>query len=235
MLLYVEWDTLNILIDRIKSISKNYAYIQHDKDLEEDKTPKKVHIHCVVEMSAKRTINGLYDMLADTCVGFTSNLIIIPGNVNSQIRYLTHIDYPEKYPYEYNDIKTNNQQWLKELYEIETDDLTAYKIIDTFINETNKNISLSEIGTLCIEKNCFKFYKAKTYLIKQLLFEHNKMFDTNNLIQSKVDRETIKAIGRIQKENSVITKLANTFDRVNVENDNGDIIEIMNTGKKRKQ
>lgn len=235
MLLYVEWDTLNILIDRIKIIAKNYAYIQHDKDLEEDKkTPKKVHIHFVVEMSAKRTINGLYDMLADTCVGFTNNLIIIPGNVNSQIRYLTHIDYPEKYPYEYNDIITNNPQWLKELYEIETDDLTAYKIIDTYINETDKNISLSEIGSLCIEKNCFKFYKSKTYLIKQLIFEHNKKYDTENFIQNKVERETIKAIGKVQRENSLISKLANTFDRVEIENDTGDTIELMNTGVKRK-
>lgn len=235
LLLYTDWEQLDILLKYITSISKNYAYIKHDKDLEEDNTPKKVHIHCVIEMSARRTINGLFQLLCNQCPGLKINLIEIAFNPNSSIRYLTHIDYPEKHQYNYNEIITNNQEWLKELYQIETDDISAYKIIVDFLQNNEKKIELIDIGQLSLEKNFFKFYKNKTYLIKQLIYEHNLKVQNENEISFKVDREVVKAIGKVKRENDVIYKLGNTFDKFQVESETGEIIELMNTGVKRKK
>lgn len=233
LLLYTEWDNLTPLIDRIISISKNYAYVIHNKDKMEDGTDKKTHIHFVIEMGAKRTINGLYQILADACVLFGANLIQICDNVNGAIRYLTHIDYPEKAKYEYNDIHTNNAEWLKSLYEIETDDLSAYKIIDTFINESTKELQMRDVIVYAISTNCYKYAKKSTYLIKQLIIDHNKQIDVQRFIENKITSETIKNFEKIKEENDITTKLLNTFDKVHFVDDDGNEYEIMCTNAKK--
>lgn len=233
LLLYTEWSNLLLLLDHISSISKYFAYIQHDKDVDTNNQPKKIHIHLVLETSAKRTINGLYQIINSPCLEFTSNLIQICDNLNGAVRYLTHIDYPEKYQYNYDDIVTNDSEWLYEHYQKLLTEQSALKIITDYIKNSHHRITMMNIYDISVDNNCLNTYARRNGLIKNLVFEHNSFIDDENTIQNRVDRETVKAIARIEHQNSITAKLVNTFDKINVQNDDGEIIEIMKTGIKK--
>lgn len=233
ILLYQEWDNLTLLLNNIISISNNYAYIQHDKDLDDNNQPKKVHIHMVIEMGARRTIDGLYALLKNSCVEFTSNLIQTCSNLNGAIRYLTHIDYPEKYQYPYEQISTNNGEWLKEHYDIQLSDQQAFNLIINYIKQTDTYISLMDIYDYSVSIKGYKTFQSRNTQISRIVNEHNRIFDYGMQIQTKLDREHIKQMGQIKRDNDMLLKLTNTFDRVQVETETGEVIELMNTGVKR--
>lgn len=70
-----------------------YAGITHDRDLTEEGLLKKSHIHAVV-WGVRSTISSLASKL-----GIAENYISVRGTLNSRLRYLLHLDNPEKYQY----------------------------------------------------------------------------------------------------------------------------------------
>lgn len=88
----------------IDAIKKNinefpfYAYIIHDKD-----EGKSLHIHFVLNCSGSRSIKSIGDVL--DC---DYQDIQIAKRPRSCIRYLVHIDNPDKFRYEKDNIVSNN-------------------------------------------------------------------------------------------------------------------------------
>ena len=81
-----------------------YAMIKHDKDSNEDGTAKKAHYHLVV-MSDKRE----FQYTIAKRLGLDNRFVQAPlaTKPNGAVRYLLHLDNPEKPEYMRVDLETN--------------------------------------------------------------------------------------------------------------------------------
>ena len=77
----------------------------HDKDVNEDLTPKKPHYHVILIWTADTTYNNVMNFThGDLCGTVPQKL----GSPVGYYRYFTHEDNPEKASYRKSDIKTGN-------------------------------------------------------------------------------------------------------------------------------
>lgn len=79
---------------------KYYAYIFHDKDIDDDGNIKPRHIHFIAE---DRHSLRVWSKL----LGIPENMIEIPRNFRAVNRYLIHKDDSGKYQYSSDDVITN--------------------------------------------------------------------------------------------------------------------------------
>lgn len=86
----------------------------HDKDLNADGTPKKPHVHTLLMFESVKTIEQVEDLLKGA-FGESDNGTIVgvakPQRVSdrgSLVRYMAHLDNPEKYQYEVSEIVGHN-------------------------------------------------------------------------------------------------------------------------------
>lgn len=98
-----------ILLLNSKDILR-YAYIVHDKDLNEDNTPKRTHIHLYLYFNNKKSVSQIKDMLSvyDTLDIKINSLIQIAKNQVAVIQYFTHQNEPKKVQYEEDFIFSKN-------------------------------------------------------------------------------------------------------------------------------
>lgn len=79
---------------------KYYAYIFHDKDIDDNGSLKPKHIHFVAQdRHSLKTWSNL--------LGIPENMIEIPRNFRAVNRYLIHKDSSDKYQYAADDVITN--------------------------------------------------------------------------------------------------------------------------------
>lgn len=104
------------LLSWCKINSKFYAFIGHDKDLNDAQTPKFRHIHAVIILKGgskprlSTSLNRFSDLL-----GIDTDSIDIDGIVNltSCVRYLIHKGYPLKYQYQLEEVITSDVDLVK--------------------------------------------------------------------------------------------------------------------------
>lgn len=102
--------------DKLKNIlfSKTniayYAYIYHDKDIYEDGTPKEPHFHIALILRCARDIDCVCNYFrVEDKNGLKVNCLGQITHSNKDICvYFTHINEPDKYQYDFNDVKSNN-------------------------------------------------------------------------------------------------------------------------------
>ena len=108
---------------------KYYAYITHKPEKEESKE----HVHLFVSVDSATTIKNISKR-----IGIPENHIQYVKSVRSSVRYLTHIDYPEKIQYPIEACNVSGAFWRKfrkqfEDIKSETDIIEdIYKWIDNF-------------------------------------------------------------------------------------------------------
>lgn len=99
---------------RIKSIlsTNDYYYlIKHDKDTQEDGTPKRTHYHVVFSLQSKHSKAHFLEALSNAIGQHTDSISIDDlKSVEGAVRYLLHLDNPEKYPYNEWEILTNDNK-----------------------------------------------------------------------------------------------------------------------------
>ena len=85
-----------------------YAFILHDRDINEQGEPKTPHIHLTMEIPhAKRLSTILKDVASFTLVNPLAVSIDKCSNLDASIQYLIHKNNPEKYQYSKDDIACN--------------------------------------------------------------------------------------------------------------------------------
>lgn len=127
---YLDKETLCQRLCSIDNI-RYYAFIEHDKDVQEDGTPKDRHIHLALVLNSARTLQQIAPRFTD----ITSNA----GNCFGQptrsnraiIDYFTHKNEPEKHQYSESEIISNNIDYFKN---DETDEDNTYMIIEDLLN-----------------------------------------------------------------------------------------------------
>ena len=162
IILYETEEDINIL--EIAKRSYNYAYILHDKDVDEFGEIKKAHYHLILRWNDTKSINALSKELS-----IPVNRITKIKSFKSSIRYLTHIDYKEKYQYEYNDIITNMD--IAEYFEDNLTELQKVKMIYELIN--NEQISnKKKMLHIVLEKGLWSEYRRGYNIWKDILNEN---------------------------------------------------------------
>lgn len=108
---------------------KYYAYIKHKPENNESKE----HYHLFISLDSATTINNVARRL-----GIPANYIQFVKSVRSSIRYLTHVDYPEKIQYSPDDVQVSGllqRKFRKQFEDIKTETEIIediYKWIDNF-------------------------------------------------------------------------------------------------------
>lgn len=132
---------------------KKFAYIRHEPESNE----KKSHYHLYISLDSACTVSAVSKRL-----GVSPQFIQHVRSERASLRYLTHIDYPEKIQYDIKDIKYSlniERSLLKSYSDVESE-------IDIINNIHNFILSL---------KNDYTYNQALIELIK---FVNSNFYDT---------------------------------------------------------
>lgn len=170
--LYEEDPTMHFAIDYMKNCPYSCAYIWHDKDVYDDGTPKKKHMHVVLKWCAKVTISVIAKNLQlasnyiDTCKSETSSLL-----------YLIHKGWLDKYQYDPDEVQGNGCLYtrFKTLVEDEEEGDRVLRILK-ILDDNPYVLSMRDFIKLCCEAGCYPELRRGGYLIAQALKEHNEEY-----------------------------------------------------------
>lgn len=172
IVLYPEDKECSRVLEYIK-LNFEYAYMLHDKDITEDGEKKKEHIHVFFQFENARSLESVAEELHIPVYDLKKI-----SSKRGAIRYLTHIDHPEKYQYSKDNIVSNIEieKYFKEK-ENEGEDIA--KIIMYLYGEKRK-VSICEVMCYAIDNKIYaSFRRAGNQMIK-IIEEHNKIYEKRN-------------------------------------------------------
>lgn len=178
---YIEWD-----VDRLASILHLmypfYACILHDCDID-DETGEQVieHFHIVIRRQKMARFSTVLNELSKW-TGYPTNCISVEycQCFNKSIRYLTHMDNPEKYPYSDMDLRTNHQ---------------------TMVNNANEHL-VEFVDYEYLAGACYKYNGELTEIIKSVgIVTYNQYW---RVIHAIINDEKFKHKMEVWKANNII-------------------------------
>ena len=146
--------------------AKEYAFIKHDNDIKNHDTGElnKTHWHIYFKTYSRKTKSSIAKVFGISKEQIEL-LIQFATNETSLIRYLVHVDNPEKYQYDIKDIKSNMN--IQPYFELNLTDLEFVKsIINDIANDIIKNFK--EIVAYSISVNKLELVMKRAYFFKQL-------------------------------------------------------------------
>lgn len=107
-------------IKKTLSINDYYYLIKHDRDIQEDGTPKRTHYHLVLDLQKKHSKTAYLEELSNALDFHKEAISIDPLiSIEAQVRYLIHIDDPQKHQYNDFEIRTNDNKYQKYILGLE--------------------------------------------------------------------------------------------------------------------
>lgn len=94
-----------------KNFAKTVISPLHDKDMNEDGTPKKPHYHILMMFDGVKS----YNQVLDITKSLNAPIPQVAQSAKGLVRYMTHMDNPEKAQYKKSDIIAYNGADLTEL------------------------------------------------------------------------------------------------------------------------
>lgn len=156
----------NILYDKLQILNRykniQWAYIMHDKD------NVKEHYHLRIFCEDKKSISAWSKLLK-----VEKHDIETLTYKKLSIRYLVHLDNPEKYQYSFDNIVSN--------FEVKpylTNKSSEIDDISTILNliDNSGYLTLYFITNFCVSHNLWSSYRRNYSIIREYLIEHNKQF-----------------------------------------------------------
>lgn len=121
----------------------------HDKDVNADGSIKKSHWHILLSADGPITEDAVKKIIEP----LNCTIPIKVGSSKGLVRYMVHLDNPEKYQYGLDEIKAHNGADIASYFELTaTSRLTCMKDIIKFIFE-NEVDNYADFLMLCIEVN----------------------------------------------------------------------------------
>lgn len=106
----------------------------HDKDFNEDGSPKKPHYHVILNFSGVKSFDQVKE-ITDACKG---QFPVRVNDIFGLTRYLIHLDDPDKAPYNKSDIISHGGYDVDFYFEMPNSKKSVYiKEIALYINEHN--------------------------------------------------------------------------------------------------
>lgn len=138
------------VISQAKNFFNEWAFVLHDKDVYEDGSPKKPHYHLIGKLPHNFTPSGICFHL-----GITDSSLANISSWKGAVRYLMHLDNPEKHQYSNDEIQTNFS--LVPFLVQKEDDTAQASQIYAYITESNP--SLQEVVEYCLRKNLWSAFR----------------------------------------------------------------------------
>lgn len=148
MILYPDSDAYNcesIMSDVISNYE--FAWIKHDKDVDEDGVFKKEHIHCIVAFNSPRKQSWVLSR-------FKQSHIEIISSTSSYLRYMTHSDVDDSTKYIYPDSDLHMSSKFKSIYEKEVKEINLIDLVNEF-------------NSYCVEQDLNPLYKNFVFWVAQ--------------------------------------------------------------------
>lgn len=187
-------EALNTITSLINEKEPKIALICHNKDINEDGSDKLIHWHVVLEYENARTFLSMKKTFRDCHIEQ-------PNNFDATMQYLTHKNDPNKAQYEYDDIITNNPNWLKGHYEasLTTSDLQK----EAEIIERIMQGQYEGFYDLIISNDYDMIFLARRKPIIDILFAELHQRERQQLINDKFKkREQDQATSDTRSDNS---------------------------------
>lgn len=147
--------------------TEKYAFIEHAYDTKDDGDLKKIHYHLYVRLHKKKTFGGVFEILNKWKENCTQpQLIINLDNVPQFIRYLTHIDNPNKFQYSPSEIISNFD--IQHFFDLQIDDTTFIKNVIDLINERSIT-TFKQLVLYSINNGKIELVSKRAYFFKCLL------------------------------------------------------------------
>lgn len=156
----------NLLYDKLQILNKykniQWAYIMHDKDNVKD------HYHLRIFCEDKKSISAWAKLLK-----VEKHDIETLKYKKLSIRYLVHLDNPEKYQYSFDNIISNFEvkSYLTN-QSSETDDIT---LILSFIDSSGY-LNVYTLTNYCLSNHLWSSFRRNYSIIREYLLEHDKQF-----------------------------------------------------------
>lgn len=155
----------------------------HDRDTNEDGTPKKAHWHVIAVYPGPTSYNVVTKLTSTLNAPIPKPIESIRG----MFRYLTHIDNPEKFQYDKYDITTINGFNIGDFVELTKTELSALmKNIQRFIRENG----IYEYADLCdILLDCDDMQDEYDVAISHTFFFDRYITSRRNRLKAPVQEE----------------------------------------------
>ena len=177
---YLSVEDFEILLHRHISDIVRYAYVVHDRDLEDDmKTPEQVHITCLLYTYNAHSVTAIRKWFSHSCGQNT--LAQIPDNEFNAYDYLIHANAkePNKWHYDESDIVKYNFN----LEDLEQDD-NGFAPLQMLLDGVDKRIVAKRFG-----RDFIYHYHAYKALAEDILFEEKNRCFAEDLVQIEIDKK----------------------------------------------
>lgn len=150
MVLYPDsdsYDCESVLTDVISNY--DFAWIKHDKDVDEDGVFKKEHIHILVSFNSPRKLSWILSRFKQTHVESISS-------ATAYLRYMTHSNLDDSTKYIYPDSDLHLSSKFKSIYEKEVKEINLIDLLNEFF-------SYCSDSDLCSNYKNFVFWVAQEH------------------------------------------------------------------------
>ena len=168
------YDYEQVLIDG-QNYFQEFAYILHDSDVDENGELKKPHIHWL-----GRRKNGVHLSTVAKVMGIEEHHIEMIRNWQGSVRYLTHIDYPEKFQYNMDNIDGT----IKDIYSY-FNILTEGEAVINIIKQRDAGKSYREILFDSVEKGYYSHFRRNLGIVR--IIEEEEWKDTEKKMLTYFD------------------------------------------------
>lgn len=185
LLLYPNEDiTHRIALDIIFK-NYDYAYIEHNKDKDENGNLKKSHTHLVL-----RTTNAVWNTSLSKELGIPINYIEKCRDIKKSLLYLIHYNDLDKYQYDLNEVSGNLKVNLERYISNEDKDEND-KSLDLleFIDNCGY-LTIKEFAEYCARFGKWDIFRRSSYIFIEIIKEHNLK------LTNKKNNNIIKLYGR---------------------------------------
>ena len=141
-----------------------WAYICHNRDIDENGEVKKAHWHLLLSFETKKSLSLIAKML-----NVEENLIEVVNNYKSLERYLIHLDNPDKEQYKPSEVVSNYD------YEVQVYSTTE-SILKYLIDECQNYENVAEFNIMVMKLGIdyMKVYKQYYSMIKDVIYFNEK-------------------------------------------------------------
>lgn len=158
-------------IEELKNLLNDRRVVgaYHDRDIKDDRTPKKAHYHIYIKFDTPTTIGSVEKLLPN----HESNLIQKIKNFRSACRYLLHIDNPEKAQYDQTSLVGNTKIATRYL-QSEDVECEGVRRILTYIDESPKGLTDFQVLLWASNEGLYSVYRRGAYIFSRILDQKNK-------------------------------------------------------------
>ena len=154
------------VMTKIQEYAPEWAYVLHDRDVDENDNLKREHYHVAVRFPTARTRKAVANV-----IGIEPNYIERWDSFKKACRYLMHADNPEKTPYGYYYVESNFD--FVKLTNVQESEAVKVKEILNFI-WTDECKNMVNIADFAIENGMWSEYRRSYAVIKDYFAEVQK-------------------------------------------------------------